>query len=282
MGAGLPSDGACNGNIDMESVLDDVEPLLLERSLGDILNETFVIYGRHFAKFLGLAGAVQIPATLILLAPIENAAIYIILNLISLIALVSIFGATIYAVGQHYLTDSVTVVDCYRRLIWRLVSMAILAAIFAVITIMGLLLLSFVGVTLYSFAVATMLILGAYIVPALVGPVVIIEGVKTIAALQRAFELARQNVMRMSWDLLVFFLVAFGLGFVLFTPFILFFPSETDALSRTLVVVSLIAPAVVVPPVLSIAITLLYYDLRVRNEGFNIEKLSQEMGLEAV
>tara|TARA_Y100000780_G_C13630492_1_gene396299 strand:- start:240 stop:1088 length:849 start_codon:yes stop_codon:yes gene_type:complete len=282
MGAGLPSDGACNGNIDMESVLDDVEPLLLERSLGDILNETFVIYGRHFAKFLGLAGAVQIPATLILLAPIENAAIYIILNLISLIALVSIFGATIYAVGQHYLTDSVTVVDCYRRLIWRLVSMAILAAIFAVITIMGLLLLSFVGVTLYSFAVATMLILGAYIVPALVGPVVIIEGVKTIAALQRAFELARQNVMRMSWDLLVFFLVAFGLGFVLFTPFILFFPSETDALSRTLVVVSLIAPAVVVPPVLSIAITLLYYDLRVRNEGFNIEKLSQEMGLAAV
>ena len=282
MGAGLPSDGACNGNIDMESVLDDVEPLLLERSLGDILNETFVIYGRHFAKFLGLAGAVQIPATLILLVPIENAAIYIILNLISLIALVSIFGATIYAVGQHYLTDSVTVVDCYRRLIWRLVSMAILAAIFAVITIMGLLLLSFVGVTLYSFAVATMLILGAYIVPALVGPVVIIEGVKTIAALQRAFELARQNVMRMSWDLLVFFLGAFGLGFVLFTPFILFFPSETDALSRTLVVVSLIAPAVVVPPVLSIAITLLYYDLRVRNEGFNIEKLSQEMGLASV
>ena len=266
----------------MESVLDDVEPLLLERSLGDILNETFVIYGRHFAKFLGLAGAVQIPATLILLAPIENAAIYIILNLISLIALVSIFGATIYAVGQHYLTDSVTVVDCYRRLIWRLVSMAILAAIFAVITIMGLLLLSFVGVTLYSFAVATMLILGAYIVLAVVGPVVIIEGVKTIAALQRAFELARQNVMRLSWDLLVFFLVAFGLGFVLFTPFILFFPSETDALSRTLVVVSLIAPAVVVPPVLSIAITLLYYDLRVRNEGFNIEKLSQEMGLAAV
>ena len=282
MDAGLPSDGACNGNIDMESALDDVEPLLPERSLGDILNETFGIYGRHFAKFLGLAGAVQIPATLILLAPIENAAIYIILNLISLIALVSIFGATIYAVGQHYLTDSVTVVDCYRRLIWRLVSMAILAAIFAVITIMGLLLLSFVGVTLYSFAVATMLILGAYIVPALVGPVVIIEGVKTIAALQRAFELARQNVMRLSWDLLVFFLVAFGLGFVLFTPFILFFPSETDALSRTLVVVSLIAPAVVVPPVLSIAITLLYYDLRVRNEGFNIEKLSQEMGLASV
>jgi len=26
----------------------------------------------------------------------------------------------------------------------------------------------------------------------------------------------------------------------------------------------------------------LYYDLRVRNEGFNIEKLSQEMGLAAV
>ena len=40
----------------MESALDDVEPLLPERSLGDILNETFVIYGRHFAKFLGLAG----------------------------------------------------------------------------------------------------------------------------------------------------------------------------------------------------------------------------------
>jgi len=261
--------------------VDDVEPALPERNLGDILSETFVIYGRHFRKFLGLAALVQAPATATLLAPVENMAIYIILNLISLFALVSVFGATIYAVGQHYLTDSVTVVDCYRRLAWRLVSMAMLASIVAVITTVGLVLVGVLGITPYSMILAVILMLGAYVAPALAGPVVIVEGAKAKAALYRTFGLASQNALKITGHLAVYLLVALGLGIVLFVPFALFFPSGTDAMSRSFVVVSLIGPAVVVPPVVSIAITLLYYDLRVRNEGFNIEKLSQEMGLAA-
>ena len=261
--------------------MDDVESTLPERGLGDILNETFVIYGRHFRKFLGLAAVVQVPAIAALFTPVENAAIYIILNIISLFALVSIFGATIYAVGQHYITESVIVVDCYRRLAWRLISMAILAAIVAGITAVGLVLMGILGITPISLVVALALTLGAYIVPALAGPVVIVEGTRATAALSRTLELARKSELRMIGHLAVYLLVAVGLGIVLFLPFAMFFPSETDTLSRSLVVVSLIGPAVVVPPVVSIAITLLYYDLRVRSEGFNIEKLSQELGLAA-
>ena len=263
----------------MESSLEDAgKPTLPERSLGDVLNETFVIYGRHFRKFLGLAAAVQIPATASLLVPIENLVIYIILNLISLFALVSIFGATIFAVGQHYVTGSVAVADCYRRLMWRAVSMTIVATVVVAITALGILLLR---ITPYSLVVALVLMLGAYIVPALAGPVVIVEGTRTINALNRTFELVRRNELRIIGHLTVYFLMALGLGLVLFLPFFFIFPSGTDMMSRSLMIVSGIVPAVVLPPVMSIAVTLLYYDLRVRNEGFNIEKLSQELGLAA-
>lgn len=257
---------------------DDGKPTLPERSLGDVLNETFVIYGRHFRKFLGLAAAVQIPATASLLVPIENVLIYIILNLISLFALVLIFGATIYAVGQHYTTKSVTVTDCYKRVLRRAVSMATVATIVVAITALGVLLLS---LTPYSLVVSLVLMLGAYLVPALAGPVVIVEGTKTMDALTRTFELARKSELRVMGHLAVYFLVALGLGLVLFLPFFFIFPGGTDTLSRSMVIVSGIVPAIVVPPMMSIAITLLYYDLRVRKEGFNIERLSQELGLAA-
>ncbi|MDP6455802.1 MAG: hypothetical protein QF898_21190, partial [SAR202 cluster bacterium] len=212
----------------MGSALDDVESTLPERGLGDILNETFVIYGRHFRKFLGLAAVVQVPAIAALLTPIENLAIYIILNLIILFALVSIFGATIYAVGQHYVTDSVTIVDCYRRLAWRLISMAILAAIVAAITAIGLLLMGVMGITPISLIVAFTLMLGAYIVPAMAGPVVIVEGARATASLSRTFELAGEHILRLVGHMAIYLLVAVGLGIVLFLPFAFFLPSDVD------------------------------------------------------
>jgi len=267
----------------MESALHDGEPRLPERSLGDVLNETFVIYGRHFTKFLGIAAAVHIPATATMLVPVGNLTVYIILNLISLFALVTIFGATIYAVGQHYVTDSVTVVDCYKRLLWRGVSMLILGAIVVVITGFGILLLVITPVGGAVLAVlilaALALMLGAYVVPALAGPVVIVEGIKAMGALNRMLELVSQSELRIVGHLAVYFLVALGLSLVLFLPFFLFFPSETGMLSRGWMIVSGVVPALVAPPVMSIAITLLYYDLRVRKEGFDIKILSQEMGL---
>lgn len=156
--------------------------------------------------------------------------------------------------------------------------MTIVATVVVAITALGILLLR---ITPYSLVVALVLMLGAYIVPALAGPVVIVEGTRTINALNRTFELVRRNELRIIGHLTVYFLMALGLGLVLFLPFFFIFPSGTDMMSRSLMIVSGIVPAVVLPPVMSIAVTLLYYDLRVRNEGFNIEKLSQELGLAA-
>lgn len=249
---------------------------LPERSLGDILNETFVIYGRYLGKFLGIAAIVQVPAIATLLVPVENLAIYVILNLISLSALVSVFGATIYAVGQQYVTGSVTVADCYRRVLWRVLTLGVLAAIFAAITVVGILLMI---ATPYSLAVALALMLGAYVVPAMAGPVVIVEGGRSVHAFNRSWELAQRSMMRIAGHLVVYFLVALGMGLVLFLPFLFIWPGDVDALSRSMLAASSLLPAIAVPPVVSIAVTLLYYDLRVRRERYDIERLSQELGL---
>ena len=38
---------------------------ILPRTLGDLLNETFSIYGKHFWRFIGLVAIVQLPLSLL-------------------------------------------------------------------------------------------------------------------------------------------------------------------------------------------------------------------------
>ena len=44
-------------------------PALPERSLGDLLNETFKIYGARFGRIIGLAALIQVPVGLLGLIP---------------------------------------------------------------------------------------------------------------------------------------------------------------------------------------------------------------------
>ena len=77
-------------------------------------------------------------------------------------------------------------------------------------------------------------------------------------------------------------LVATGLGLVLGAPFALasrmVAPDEATAVSTLLQFVGGLIVAVVVPPVVAVTMTLLYYDLRVRKEEYDLTTLSREMG----
>ena len=76
-----------------------------ERGLGDILNETFAVYGRRFKKLVALAAVVQIPLTLLTLGlavflsndTVAGAALVVIAAGVGIFS----YGALICAVGQH-------------------------------------------------------------------------------------------------------------------------------------------------------------------------------------
>jgi hypothetical protein len=58
-------------------------------------------------------------------------------------------------------------------------------------------------------------------------------------------------------------------------------PGGTTGLTDVIQLLGAVTVSAVVPPVFAIAGTLLYYDLRVRKENYDMSELSRELGLVA-
>jgi hypothetical protein len=117
-----------------------------------------------------------------------------------------------------------------------------------------------------------------------------IEGVRGIQAMRRSWNLCR----RMGWKVLgtvvlaILILIAVSLVAGLLAAALFFF-TQADALSRgdlsitpTFLIVSTAIEAVfdvLTRPFLTLVIVLLYFDIRVRKEGLDLEVMSQQIGL---
>jgi hypothetical protein len=76
----------------------------------------------------------------------------------------------------------------------------------------------------------------------------------------------------------------FGLGVVVAVPFAVaswLAPGGASGVGDLIRLLGDITVLAVVPPVYAIAGTLLYYDLRVRKENYDMSELSRELGLAA-
>ena len=248
------------------------------------MNETFVIYGRHFRQFAGLTAVVQVPVAMLVLIPGDGLIAFIVLNVVNMFALIANFGATISGVGQHYVTGYVVVGGCYARVLWRMVSMFVLGTMLAALTVAFIVAIDIQTPLLVSLGL--FVVLAAYLVHlAVAAPVVIVEGYRSVGALRRGLGVVRSSEWRIVGNLAVYLLVGIGLGLVLFLPFWLVSvgtaPDAATLVSQAVQLIGSILVVVVVPPVIFIAVTLLYYDIRVRNEDYDVVRLSQEMGLMA-
>ena len=260
-----------------------------QRGIGEILNETFVIYGSHFKKFIVLVAVIQLPVALIAAIPIDNRIFDIILNLINFIALTFAYGAAIFAVGQHYVASQVNVGVSYTRVLWRGKSVLMLGAIQAALgatflTLSEVLLETEQLLIIPAALVLLALLLMFAIYMTTAAPAVIVEGYRSLSALSRGFALARRSEFRIFLNLLVYSLLALGLLIVIMLPFLIVASvtaagsEEFSTLGEIAVTVGATIGSIIVLPVTYIPATLLYYDLRVRKEGYNVSRLSEEMG----
>ena len=259
-----------------------------QRGLGDILNETFVIYGSHFKKFIVLVAIIELPVALLTAIPVESRIFGIVLNLINFIALTFAYGAAIFAVGQHYVTNQVTVGGCYARVLWRGKSILMLgvvqAALGAAFLTISQVLIESERVLLLPVAVVLLMAMLLFVIyMTTTAPAVMVEGYRSLAALRRGFGLARKTEFRILFNLIVYSLVALGLVIVIVLPFLIVASvtaaeQEPTLVGRIAVTVGATLASILVLPVTYIPATLLYYDLRVRKEGYNVSRLSEEMG----
>ena len=262
---------------------------LSPRNLPAILNETVAIYASRLRPFMALVAVVQVPLGLFLLGAGQvlggGEASFFVTLVLGAFGSVVVFGATVVAVGQHYLTGAVSIRDCYVRASWRLITLVALTAIGIPI------LLVFLGPLLVARDSTLVVLVGILMFPATAllvyfsvsVPSVIVEGHKASRALRRSVVLIKGSWWRVFGNWVVILLVIQGLAILSDLPFSLLLwltgVSRTSAVFHAILGLGGMVVSIVVLPVIFIAGTLLYYDLRVRKEAYDVSALSREMGI---
>ena len=178
---------------------------------------------------------------------------------------------------------------CYHRALARGTTVVTLTAIFVVV-LAPIVLLTFLVFWLLSAPLAAAMAI-AIAVPlfahwALAVEATMFEGHKAYGAIVRSIIMVNGRWGRVYGITLVYMLVTIGLAILLTVPVAVgtsvVAPEGASTLGTLIQYVGSTIMMVVMPAVLIIAGTLLYFDLRVRNEDYDLATLSREIGLASV
>ena len=257
-----------------------------ERSLGEILDGAFQIYRNHFGVFVGVALCVVVPTALAVslvtwlvtgsAAPVEldtvappapgtqpNFDPIMRSGLATLLALpVQLLGAMVQdavltlAVADAYLGRSISFGGAFKR------STPALAALFGASALKSL----GIGLGLVCCFIPGVVLMLRW---ALSSQAIMIEGKPVLESLARSRELTKGNYGRLVLLMVLMTVIGMGLHLGLRTVI-------PDSVEHVAVLGQLLPllPQVLVAPVTSAALTLAYFDLRVRKEGFDLERLA--------
>ena len=263
---------------------------LLPRGLGGLLDETFAIYGRHLRQWLIIAAVIYLPVGLVSIGLGQLAGgpgVALFTYALELAGAVLVLSGIAYGVGQHYVTGVVEIRKCYARAWWMIRSLTLLALAPIAALLVVALPLNYGGDvvgTIVAMLLAPIAI-GAAVYWSMAVPAVVIEEQRALGALKRGFTLVQGSWWRAFGVALVLMLVALGMAIVLTLPMgITAALSGGSLASRTtevLIGIGDLVVMVLVPPVLMIAWTLLYNDLRVRKEKYDVAAMSRELGIAA-
>lgn len=269
----------------------DLRPL----SLGELLDRTFSVYRRNFALFLGIA---SIPY-LFLIALMTLAAVLIGLSLPfaaasarhaplagpALAGLVGgalfaslIFGAAfalsaaaaVFAVSEIYAGRKPTILASLRLAVGRTWAILGVLVLIALISMAGLIVFIVPGIYFgcrLSVAIASALV----------------EGIGPTEAIRRSLNLTKDFAGRAFLILLLTVCLSYAAMAVFQMPFFILIAASAKNPAMVMVWTGLmeignLTGSILVAPVSAIAFALLYYDLRVRKEAFDLQLMMQAIG----
>jgi hypothetical protein len=253
-------------------------------STGELLDRTFSLYRSHFGLFLGifalphlivlgfqcLGAATRSPGT-----QLANA----------LIAMVWAFGAlalqvvvgsasqaaTVVAVSEVHLDRPAGVADSFLKVKGQIPGVIGLSLLVGLVA--GVASLAFIVPGIYLFVMWSLAV-----------PAKILENKGITDAMSRSSDLTQGNRWRIFIIWLLFFVLSLGVGFLLRWPVeALAGVSSMMALQRSTFIwqvgllVSTFISECLVGPLLTIAMSLVYYDERVRKEAFDLQLMMMTM-----
>ncbi len=292
--------------------MSDLRPM----SFGEVLDGAFTMYRRHFGLFMKLSAVTWgLPAALLLYlrlrfsgtTPDQSLAIFqthlpelIILGLVWLVAIVvatvMLTAGSIRVISSAYLGGVSTFGDALRLAASKIVPLVLVGLgkglLLLIIWIVGFVVWALLVSIANLFGGGSAVLVGilglgalfwflAFVLCgyALTTPVVVLE------ELTSSFD-----AFGRSWDLTRSFkLKAFGLWLVVWiltwvVPFCFFFgvgyvvQTKAPGLELAVSVVNSLV-SIALAPVLPCMLTLFYYDLRMRREGFDLQVLGQQLGI---
>ncbi len=274
-------------------------PALRPLRIGEILDASIKIYRTNARTLIGLAAIVVIPfqvlSGLVILSivpstadlpngysalsnlghatpspdPAATTGANAILSITSLIATLLVTGACVKAVSDVYLDQPVGFRASLRFAARRLHSLLWLEILF----VLGL---------IVAFCALIIPSIYLYFAWALAAPALLIEGRRGRRALGRS----RQLVKGRWWPTAAVLLLAAVLTSVFSSIFegivlgVVFSTSDSLIVGVALVTLSAAIASTLAQPFQAAVTTMLYYDLRVRKEGYDVELLAEQLGLE--
>ncbi|MFP5362193.1 MAG: glycerophosphoryl diester phosphodiesterase membrane domain-containing protein [Thermoleophilia bacterium] len=176
-------------------------------------------------------------------------------------------AACLRAIAQAYLGEETDWRSSLRYALRLAPSLLLLTLLYGLGLIVGFLLLILPGIWLYvAWAFAT--------------PALLVEGLRGRKALGRSFALVKGRWWRTCGVLVVGFLLAAIVSTVVQAVFVvgILVGEDNDALVLVLSAIAGIVGLAVSTPFQAALLTVLYFDLRVRKEGFDLELLADEIG----
>ena len=250
-------------------------------TLGMILDTTFRLYSQNVSLILGITALGYVPyfvaGLLVVLLGVFyrqtpeafNASVFAILAALIPLALLVLVayplstGAATYAIGQRYLHKPISAVDA-MKVTWKRYGTLCWAISMAGVIIMGGFLLLIVPGILWALSYALLV------------PVVALESGNAKESRRRSWALVAGNRGKVFAVLFIIGLLAFLVSGAIQAILTFFLESHSLPGQLTTQLVKEIASFLLAPlPI--IASVLLYYDMRIRKEGFDLEMLSQAL-----
>jgi len=271
---------------------------------GDLFDELFDIYKHNFALLVGIAGIAYIPLNTIMMRWMFGSSLMklvgmkpgtmnqvpdavmirsiisffvglAVIGVLSLLMYALLQAAMTWAISRRYLGEPATIIGSFGAVGKKALMLSLMILLAVLIFYIGLILCILPGVVIG-------VLFGFWF--AFVVQVYVLEGMSMRNALARSRALAAGNWLRIFVVYLLVAVLGSVVQRVILFPFQLAIPGvgnpylgASSSAATAYGVVTGVAGALTAP--LSVlAFTLLYYDIRVRREGFDIEMLAKSLG----
>ena len=262
-------------------------------SIGELLDRTFSLYRRNFLLFIGISAIPQLLVLALQLAqvafmpsrvPIQPPAttdfqvagsgfstggalgvvgVVIVGLIVYVIAYLFSQGGTVFAVSELYLGRATTIGQSLGRVRGELGSLLGVVILNGLVTGISFLLLIIPGIYMACRLCVCI-------------PAALLENLGPRESLERSFGLTKDNAGRAFLILFLYFVILYAALFLFDIPFAIGIqfearnPSMIRLLTGLMQVGNFVA-GVLITPVLTIASSIFYFDLRVRKEAFDLQ-----------